>query len=125
MKNGGRGIVFTAGNNQAPYLLTSIPIIRKLGCNLPIEVMYLGDSDLRAELRRKLEALPRVVTRILKLIVHDKGWDLEGWDSKPFAILLSSFRETILIDADALFIRNPAILFDDPGYLDSGALFFL
>jgi hypothetical protein len=37
---------------------------------------------------------------------------------------LSPFRETILIDADALFIQNPEILFDHPGYIDSGALFF-
>ena len=30
--NGGRGLVFSAGDDQAPYLLTSIPSIRRLGC---------------------------------------------------------------------------------------------
>lgn len=37
---------------------------------------------------------------------------------------MSSFREAIFIDADALFFDNPAVLFDDIQYQDTGALFF-
>jgi hypothetical protein len=57
-------------------------------------------------------------------MVDDEGWKLAGWAAKPFAILLSSFREVIFIDADSLFFRNPAKLFDDPDYVETGALFF-
>lgn len=53
---------------------------------------------------------------------HDwKPRDLSG---KPFAILFSSFRETILIHTGTLFLHNPEVLFDDPGYKMTGALFF-
>lgn len=121
---GGRGIVFTAGDNQAPYLLTSIASFRRLGCELPIEIMYLGDSDLSEDYRAELEMLPGVVTRDLSQMVNDDGWTLAGWAAKPFAILLSSFREVIFIDADALFLRNPEILFEEPSYVETGALFF-
>ena len=121
---GGRGLVFTAGDEQAPYLLISIKAFRKLGCTLPIEIMYLGDSDLGEDYRADLEALAGVITRDLSQMIEDEGWTLRGWAAKPFAILMSSFQEVIFVDADALFFKNPEILFDDPGYIETGALFF-
>jgi alpha 1,3-mannosyltransferase len=57
-------------------------------------------------------------------MVSDEGWELKGWASKAFALLMSSFREVIYLDADALFFVNPEDLFDDPGYVETGALFF-
>ncbi|KAI1813840.1 glycosyltransferase family 71 protein [Poronia punctata] len=123
-RNAGRGIVLTAGDQQAPYLLTTIYTFRKLGCDLPIEVMYLGDDDLGEDQRFELEALPGVTTRDVSQMVDDSGWKLQGWAIKPFAILMSSFREVIFIDADSLFFRDPSKLFDDPGYKETGALFF-
>jgi alpha 1,3-mannosyltransferase len=49
---------------------------------------------------------------------------LLGWAAKPMAMLLSSFREAILIDADVLWFVDPTILFSDPEYSRLGALFF-
>jgi len=123
-KKGGRGIVLTVGDDQAPYLLTTIFTFRQLGCTLPIEVMYLGDQDLGEDYRMELESLPGVTTRDIAQMTDDKGWKLAGWAAKPFAILLSSFREVIFIDADSLFFHNPEVLFDDPDYKKHGALFF-
>jgi hypothetical protein len=123
-KTGGRGIVLSGGNDQAAFLLTSIASFRRLGCNLPIEIMYLGETDLSEDNRLKLEKMHDVITRDMSQMVADDGWKLEGWAGKPFAILLSSFREVIFIDADALFFHNPEILFDDPDYAETGALFF-
>jgi hypothetical protein len=122
--NGGQGIVLTGGDHQAAYLLTSIKSLRNMGCDLPVEIMYLGDDDLGSENREKLEEIDAVITRDLSPMVNDEGWKLAGWALKPFAILLSSFREAIFIDADSLFLRNPAILFLDPDYKETGALFF-
>ncbi|OQE01757.1 hypothetical protein PENVUL_c041G04032 [Penicillium vulpinum] len=121
---GGRGIVTTAGNDHAPFLLAAIPSFRLLGCNLPVEVMYLGDDDLSEEFRTRLEAIPGVTTRDLSAMVNDKGWRLKGWAGKPFAMLFSSFREVLFIDADSLFFVSPESLFDDPEYVRTGALFF-
>ena len=124
LHRGGRGICMTAGDEQAPYLLASIPSFRKLGCTLPIEIFYLGDSDLSEDFRIELEAIDGVTTRDLSQMVTDEGWRLAGWAGKPFTILFSSFREAIFIDADALFFHDPAILFEDPEYKKTGALFF-
>ncbi|GAW17593.1 hypothetical protein ANO14919_070520 [Xylariales sp. No.14919] len=123
-KNAGRGIVLTAGDDQAKYLLTTIYTFRELGCDLPIEIMYLGDADLGEDHRFELEALPGVTTRDISQMVDDEGWKLAGWAIKPFAMLMSSFREVIFIDADSFFFRDPTKLFDDPDYKRTGALFF-
>ncbi|KAF3025348.1 hypothetical protein E8E15_008939 [Penicillium rubens] len=123
-RHGGRGIVTTAGNSHASFLLATIPSFRLLGCDLPVEVMYLGENDLSKEFRTKLDALPGVATRDLSVMVDDEGWRLNGWAGKPFSILFSSFREVIFIDADSLFFVNPELLFDDPDYVRTGALFF-
>ncbi|KAJ0123197.1 lpha-mannosyltransferase [Diaporthe amygdali] len=124
IQKGGRGIALTAGNDQVAYLLTQIPILRRLGCDLPIEVMYASDADLNRDSRQDLEDLEGVVTRDIGAMVRDQGWTLAGWAIKPFAILLSSFREVIFIDSDSFFFRNPEVMFDDPGYVKTGALFF-
>lgn len=76
--SGGRGIVLTAGNDQARLLLTTIPSIRQLGCDLPIEILYLGDEDLGEEMRDRLEQIPGVIARDLALMIEDDGWHLAG-----------------------------------------------
>jgi hypothetical protein len=47
-----------------------------------------------------------------------------GWALRPFAILASSFRKVILTDADTIFLQDPALLFQEDGFLDKGALFY-
>lgn len=124
MYNAGRGIVISGSDAQAHYILTAISSFRALGCELPIEIMYLGDDDLSQDKRDQLEAVPNVTTRNLKQMVNDQGWELSGWAGKAFAAFMSSFREVILLDADVLFFSNPEDLFENPGYVDTGALFF-
>ncbi|PIA90940.1 hypothetical protein CB0940_11410 [Cercospora beticola] len=121
---GGKGIVFTGGDKQVRYIMTSIRGIREMGCMLPVEVLFLGDEDIREENRDKLEEIEGVTTRNIAQMIRDEGWTLRGWAAKPFAILMSSFREVIFIDADALFLQTPDLLFHSPGYVETGALFF-
>jgi alpha 1,3-mannosyltransferase len=142
---GGRGIVITVGERQTAYVLTSIKTFREFGCDLPVEVFFLGDSDLHEDSRAALAELPGVITRDLSKMVYDDGWTLKGiveqgyvlqdlirelnvvlsgWAAKPMAMLLSSFREVILIDADVFFFVDPTTLLSDREYLRLGALFF-
>ncbi|KAK5692694.1 hypothetical protein LTR17_025350 [Elasticomyces elasticus] len=125
---GGRGLVVSVGDDQVPFVSTSIQAFRKLGCTLPIEVMYLGDEDLAPDLRDQLERLPDVITRDMSRMVKDEGWEVKGkydcWAAKPWAILYSSFKEAIFVDGDVLFFADPTNLFEDQQYQRTGALFF-
>jgi hypothetical protein len=46
-----------------------------------------------------------------------------GWALRPFAMLASSFK-VILTDADTIFLRDPALLLREQGFLEKGALFY-
>ncbi|KAG0321381.1 hypothetical protein BGZ97_011537 [Linnemannia gamsii] len=122
----GRGLVFCAGNGQFEFVVTSIQALRsRLKSTLPIQVFHMGDGDLsptRQDYLRQMASDIEVfdVTNIL----DNDYMRLGGWAIKPFAMLASSFEEVMFVDADAYFLQDPAVLFQDPGYLATGALFF-
>lgn len=49
---------------------------------------------------------------------------LRGWFCKTKALISSDFKETIVVDTDVLWFKDPSRLFHAPDYLKSGALFF-
>nr|KAJ3417727.1 hypothetical protein HK105_000870 [Polyrhizophydium stewartii] len=119
----GRGIVITTGSKYALIARHSITTLRERGSVLPIEIVYCGDSDLGEPQRAMLAALPGVTAVDMKKLLPGLECAAD-WSSKPFAVLVSSFREVILMDADALFFQKPEVLFDMQGYRETGALFF-
>ncbi|KFH64343.1 hypothetical protein MVEG_10168 [Podila verticillata NRRL 6337] len=110
----GKGIVFCAGNPQFEFVITSIQVIRnRLKSTLPIQIFHMGDGDLSRERQQYLRDMASDIEIIdVTQILDNEYMQLGGWAIKPFAMLASSFAE------------DPAILFSDPGYLATGALFF-
>ena len=49
---------------------------------------------------------------------------LKGWFCKPQALLSSIYDETMIVDTDVLWFKDPTALFQAPSYLQTGALFF-
>ena len=49
---------------------------------------------------------------------------LKGWFCKTMALTISDYSQTIVVDTDVLWFKDPSHLFNAPGYLRSGALFF-
>ena len=99
-------------------------MLRHLGCALPIELWYLG----RAELDKRMSQLitPFGVKCIDALIIRQRYpvRDLTGWGLKPYAILHSSFKEVLFLDADNLPVVNPEYLFETPEFSNCGAIFW-
>ncbi|KAG0356889.1 hypothetical protein BGZ54_000566 [Gamsiella multidivaricata] len=122
----GRGLVFCAGNGQFEFVVTSIQAVRnRLKSKLPIQVFHMGDNDLSRERQKYLRDMASDIEIIdVTQILDNDYMQLGGWSIKPFAMLASSFEEVMFIDADAYFLQDPAVLFEDPGYLATGALFF-
>jgi len=70
-------------------------------------------------------AISNVKIKVLNdFIKVDEYSFVKGWFIKPFSIFFSSFEEVILIDADAVFLQNPDLLFSDPDYLLTGCLLY-
>lgn len=121
----GRGIVTCAGGikyQTCAWVL--IKMLRHFGCDLPIEVWYLGEQ----EHDPAWEALvaPLGVTCVDAFAVRSTHPHrrLRGWESKAYAIQHSRFAEVLFLDADNVPVRDPSYLFDDPAYLENGAVFW-
>lgn len=116
------GIVIAVGNKYVRFACHTIKVIREIyKSSLPIEVFYNGPEDLSPDSIEMFDSMPMVKSVNLKKFV---SIDLVEWDIKPFAILFSSFKNVILMDADSIFMQNPEILLEDEGYKRTGAIFF-
>lgn len=127
----GRGIVICAGGEK--YIYDTYRILRilrdKLGCTLPIEWFYVGTEELNGKQKAYLEknlAPLRCIDVLTEPIPmnHEKPIKLKGYEIKPYALLISSFEEIILIDADNIPLQNVEKLYDMELYKKSGAVFW-
>jgi len=121
----GRGIVICTGSFHYRFAKSTIDTLRNIvKTDLPIEIFYVGESDLSKEHREDLESYDHVYcTDITEFFDNDIVF-ISGWAVKPFSLLASRFEEAILIDADATYIHDPAEWFEDEEYKKTGALFF-
>ena len=116
----GKGIVMCAGG--VTYFTCAwicISMLRKSGCTLPIEVWYSG-MELNDEVIESLKEL-NVECRNCK---DYSELNINGFIMKPFAILNSSFREVLLLDADNNCVTDPTFLFNSEEYRESNAVFW-
>lgn len=131
-KKGSRGIVIPVGGGEqsirfASHLIISLRTV--LGSRLPIQIAYAGDEDLPEKSRKRIQAL-KGASNIEFLDVWSVFDDFTlklkdgGWAIKVFALLASKFENTILLDADAVFMQKPEHLFNQKPYIDKGAYLF-
>ncbi|KAG0314937.1 hypothetical protein BGZ97_008813 [Linnemannia gamsii] len=124
-KNGGRGIVMCVGNGHAKYARTAVKALREVvKTKLPIEIFYTGLPDLSPENRAWFESIENVKTIDVTTLVDNELLVLQGWAAKPFALMVSSFSEVILMDSDVYYMIDPELMFEDNGYKETGTLYF-
>jgi hypothetical protein len=122
----GRGIVLAGGGPAYfPSLYVTIRAIRHSGCSLPIQVWYLGQEDeLPPDRRTVLERYGVECVDADAVRKRRPCRILNGWELKVYAVLHSQFEEVLSLDADCYPVRDPAFLFDEPGYRGTGAVFW-
>jgi hypothetical protein len=121
----GRGIVICAGG--ARYFTNAwicITSLRRLGCQLPVQVWYLGRGEMDPEMEHLLHSLKVQCVDATRVREKHPVRRIGCWEGKAFALLHCSFREVLLLDADNLPLRDPTFLFDTPEFAEAGALFW-
>ncbi|KAF9995390.1 hypothetical protein BGZ65_008963, partial [Modicella reniformis] len=120
-----QGIVMCVGDKHSIYARTTVKVLREvLGSRLPIEIYYVGEQDLSKENREWFEKHEDIITVDITTKLDQDLLQISGPTIKPFALLVSRFQEVILMDSDAYFLQDPAILFEDGGYKEVGTVFF-
>ncbi|KAL9577320.1 MAG: hypothetical protein Q9212_006437, partial [Teloschistes hypoglaucus] len=128
-EKGSKGIVIPTGRKTFRYACHLISNMRDtLNSELPIEIVYAGDSDLPLEYRQFITQLgPNIEATDITQIFDDSTLDLAhgGWAIKPFAALASRFEQLMVLDADAVFLQQPETIFNThKGYQTTGTLLF-
>lgn len=127
--HGSKGIVIPTGKGTFRYACHLVDCLRNvLNSQLPIQVAYANDADLPLKYRNFITSLGvKIDTLDVTSVVDDETLQLagDGWAIKPFAVLASTFDQVMLLDADAVLLQPPEVVFDRHiGYQHTGALFF-
>jgi alpha 1,3-mannosyltransferase len=123
------GFVICAGSSNFHLAAHLIATLRHVHYSTaPIEIAYAGDDDLKPEHRSFLQKTETGTSfiNLLDRFPHARE-DLlhSGWAMKPFALLASTHKRAVLVDADAIFLTSPDSLFEtNPGLNRTGTLFF-
>jgi len=122
-----RGIVIGAGG--AKYFgcgFACFYILRKLGCQLPVEFWYLDEYEMDNNMKKMCDTFGiKYVNAVKYCEEHNiKPRILNGWELKPLSTLHSSFKEVLYLDADNIPSKDPTYLFDHPQYRELGAIFW-
>ncbi|KAL6173217.1 mannosyltransferase [Exserohilum turcicum] len=116
------GIVTTANAKYMPILLVSLRMLRRTGCDLPMEVFIDDWSKYDATVCDTV--LPSLNARCIVLSnIYDTAADAkapEHYQYKAFAILFSSFQHVLFLDSDAFPSQDPSGLFKTAPYTTHG-----
>lgn len=124
----GRSIVTTVYDKEFASGFVLLSELKRLGCQLPIEVFY-RDGELSQRQVDILQAINPSVIRVRCLQGQPKNFvtpygTTVGWSTKIYALLESSWAENLWIDSDNFPIKNPEFLFEDPEYLVKHCMFW-
>ncbi|CAO2647377.1 Nn.00g082990.m01.CDS01 [Neocucurbitaria sp. VM-36] len=119
---GTTGIVTTANAKYMPIFLVSLRMLRRTGCNLPVEVFI--DDWSKYEPTICDTVLPSLNARC---VVLSNVYDTAEYVKKPdhyqykiFAMLFSSFQHVLFLDSDAFPAYDPTVLFSTAPYTTHG-----
>lgn len=121
----GRGIVICGGGiKYFTCAWVCIQRLRRAGCRLPIEFWHLGRREMNGRMTELLAPFRVNCVDALKVRSRHPARILRGWELKSYALLRSSFREVLLLDADNVPIVDPEFLFETQEFRSTGAIFW-
>lgn len=117
----GDGIAISASKVHLPGAIAVVRQLRELGSELPVEVMINSESDYNKqaceEILPKLQAKCVVMERELGEEIYGKLSG--GFPMKGVSLLLSSFDNTIVLDADNFPVKKPDFLLVSQPFLST------
>ncbi len=120
-----RGIVIAGGGlKYFPGVWVCVNLIRHFGCQLPIQLWYLGDGECDPYMRRLLKPFGVECVDARKLEKEYPCRILCGWELKPYSALHCPFEQVLFLDADNGPVRDVTYLFDTPQFKEYGAIFW-
>ncbi|PQE16174.1 alpha-12-mannosyltransferase (Mnn2) protein [Rutstroemia sp. NJR-2017a BVV2] len=112
-----RGIVTVGGGRYTGTVLVSLRMLRRTNSTLPVEVFMPTPEDYDQHTCKVV--LPSLNAKCVPLPQYE-GIDIEKYQYKIFAVLLSSFEDVLFLDADNFPIVDPTEFIDSQPYRKTG-----
>lgn len=121
------GIVLVGGGKFSWLAYLSVLSIRDTGCKLPVEVVLPKYDDYEKEIHYCSELLPKLNARCVVVpdvlgpsVMLEWGNKLANYQFKSLALMVSSFQNILLVDADNILVKSPEPLFASQLFKDYG-----
>lgn len=114
----GNGIVYLGGGKYNQLVLLSVSLLRLTGSKLPVEVIMPTKGDFDIDLCNSV--LPAMNGRckiMTDFLPQSLVKSLKNFQLKSLALLVSSFKNVLYMDADNLPVRNPDLLFSNEPFV--------
>jgi len=121
----GNGIVYVGGGKFNWLALLSIKSLRSLGSNLPVEVIIPTVDEYEIDLCGRI--FPALNAKCI-LLEHALGeeamnkFKFKGYQYKALALIVSTFENVLLIDADNIPVHAPDYLFENEPFINTGLI---
>ncbi|EYE90738.1 alpha-mannosyltransferase [Aspergillus ruber CBS 135680] len=126
---GTEGIVSAAGGTYMPTFVVTLRVLRRTGCQLPVELFVKNSTEYEPYICETvlpaLNAKCIVLSETMTLSpdpTKNTTVTIEHFQIKSFALLFSSFDNTIWLDADNLPLHNPTPLLSSKPFTSTGLL---
>lgn len=122
----GRGLVIVAGGAGIfTNAYVQLHVLRhELQSRLSVELWYFGPEEISPAMAALLTPLDVTLVDATPIIARSGARITDGWQLKAFALANSGFAEVLLLDADQVPVRDPALVFEWPEYREHGAVFW-
>ena len=121
-----RGLVTTAGTEYLPHVIISLRMLRKIGCQLPMEVFLSTQRDWEPYICNtvlpSLNARCIVQSPYLRTTANNEP--PSRYQSKIVSILTSTFSEVLFLDADCFPVIDPTKVFTTAPFTTTGLVTF-
>lgn len=126
-----KGVIICAGDSHFFSAILCVENLLKYNKNIQIEWYYCGSELLSFQKSFILNKYANNI-RLIDCMTILPSWfphkievkNIKGYMIKPFAIMMSQFREILLLDADITPLMNVEELFDNPDYIKYGNVFW-
>ncbi|DAZ97382.1 TPA: hypothetical protein N0F65_003405 [Lagenidium giganteum] len=127
-----RGIIIALHNDIMPMGLSLVRELRCLDNHELIQIYHYTTKELSPESRQLLLSqddnleIVDVCSDLVErgLITSTVAASFQSWWIKPLAVHHTNISEVLLLDVDAIFLTNPAVLRSLDGYVKTGTAFF-
>lgn len=116
--NGERGILYVGGGKYWAGIVTGIRLLRRYGCNLPVEIWYRGDveyvepEDVKKLGDVTLHNIDYYSRQLRDNRISSKRVESGGWEAKTYAMTHTALSQVLYLDADAYCVDDPTAAFD-------------